>query len=133
MSKLTKKDVSRFEARLRRRAEELRRDMEQARLQARSEDAIAAVSTVRDVGDDSVAELNASTNLTFLDRNAAELRDIDEALERIREGTYGLCIECGSEIERERLEANPAATRDIDHERRFEANRAGGRDITPSL
>ena len=133
MSKLTKKDISRFETRLRRRAEELRRDMEQARSQARNEDAIAAVSTVRDAGDNSVAELNASTNLTFLDRNAAELRDINEALERIREGTYGLCIECDSEIERERLDANPAAKRDIDHERRFEASYAGGRDITPSL
>jgi len=34
---------------------------------------------------------------------------IDEALERIKNGTYGLCLECGKSISVERLEAVPHA------------------------
>jgi RNA polymerase-binding transcription factor DksA len=36
-------------------------------------------------------------------------RDINEALERIENGTYGKCEACGEEIDSERLEANPAS------------------------
>jgi len=42
-----------------------------------------------------------------------QLREIDEALSRIREGTYGLCISCGSEINCERLEVIPEAKKCI--------------------
>jgi RNA polymerase-binding transcription factor DksA len=35
------------------------------------------------------------------------LVEIDEALNRIAEGTYGLCLKCGKEIPLERLEAVP--------------------------
>ena len=38
------------------------------------------------------------------------LADINSALNRIEEGTYGLCKVCGEEIESDRLEANPAAS-----------------------
>ncbi len=34
---------------------------------------------------------------------------IDEALERVEEGTYGLCVSCGKEIQPKRLEAVPWA------------------------
>jgi DnaK suppressor protein len=34
---------------------------------------------------------------------------IDEALERIAEGTYGICVACGAEIQPKRLEAVPWA------------------------
>lgn len=39
-----------------------------------------------------------------------KLREIKEALQRIEEGTYGVCRVCGEEIESDRLEANPAAS-----------------------
>lgn len=38
------------------------------------------------------------------------LEDLDEALERIKEGTYGVCERCGNEINPERLDAVPAAS-----------------------
>lgn len=38
------------------------------------------------------------------------LEDLDEALERIDEGTYGVCERCGNEINPERLDAVPAAS-----------------------
>ena len=38
------------------------------------------------------------------------LREIDAALKRIDEGTYGTCTNCGNPIPEERLEARPWAT-----------------------
>lgn len=43
------------------------------------------------------------------------LKDVNDALERMEKGQYGLCKECGAEIPLERLEANPAAATDIEH------------------
>jgi RNA polymerase-binding protein DksA len=46
-----------------------------------------------------------------LEENAEVLvRDIDHALEKIDDGTYGQCERCGNEIPEERLEAVPYAT-----------------------
>ena len=39
----------------------------------------------------------------------AELADVDRALRRVDEGTYGLCEACGKKIPEQRLEAVPAA------------------------
>jgi DnaK suppressor protein len=46
-----------------------------------------------------------------LGANAGQIvREIDRALARIDDGTYGLCARCGREIPEERLEAVPYAT-----------------------
>jgi len=53
-----------------------------------------------------------------LEENAEHLLgEIDAALRRIDEGTFGTCQVCGREIERERLEAVPYATLCIDDKR----------------
>jgi len=44
-------------------------------------------------------------------RRAGELRRIDAALQRLAEGEYGYCVECGEAIEPKRLEIDPAAPR----------------------
>ncbi|MCC1494478.1 TraR/DksA C4-type zinc finger protein [Cognatishimia sp. F0-27] len=38
----------------------------------------------------------------------SELRQIDAALDRLAQGAYGICVQCGSDISAERLEALPA-------------------------
>jgi len=48
------------------------------------------------------------------------LADIDAALRRIEEGTYGICTNCGKPIPEERLEARPWATLCIDCQRERE-------------
>lgn len=58
------------------------------------------------------ADLGLTDNLQeFLhllsDGKREEILKIDEALERLREGTYGLCQECGESIDIERLELRP--------------------------
>ena len=42
-----------------------------------------------------------------------EIRQIQAALKRISEGTYGICVHCGEDIDPKRLEALPTATRCI--------------------
>ncbi len=46
-------------------------------------------------------------------QRAAELIKIDQALERISEGEYGYCVECGEDIPAKRLEIDPAASQCI--------------------
>ncbi|MFN7158130.1 TraR/DksA family transcriptional regulator [Erythrobacter cryptus] len=41
----------------------------------------------------------------------AEAAQVRAALQRIANGTYGICANCGAEIPRARLEAQPVATR----------------------
>jgi len=49
-----------------------------------------------------------------------ELRAVNAAMERISDGTYGYCEQCGREIGRERLEAIPHTTRCVECERQEE-------------
>lgn len=49
------------------------------------------------------------------ERESAELRRIQAALERIDDGSYGLCQICGRSIPRDRLEELPTAFRCIEH------------------
>jgi DnaK suppressor protein len=44
-------------------------------------------------------------------RESQELQDIEAALARIGDGSYGNCIDCGGEIGRARLKAYPTAER----------------------
>ena len=48
------------------------------------------------------------------------IAEIDDALWRIEDGTYGTCAVCGAEIPEERLEAVPYATLCLDDKRRQE-------------
>jgi DnaK suppressor protein len=50
----------------------------------------------------------------------ALLTEVQAALKRIEQGTYGKCIECGRPIPEKRLEAIPWAARDVEHEARLE-------------
>ena len=43
------------------------------------------------------------------------LAEVDAALARMDEGTYGRCEVCGGEIPEARLEARPMSTRDVQH------------------
>ena len=48
-------------------------------------------------------------DLSILERVEAELADVEHALQRINDGSYGTCEACGKPIDDERLEAVPAA------------------------
>ena len=47
-------------------------------------------------------------DLSILEQIEAELADVEHAIRRLDEGTYGTCEACGRPISEERLEAMPA-------------------------
>ena len=52
---------------------------------------------------------NRERDLSILDSVEAELTDIEHAMARIEDGTYGICESCGKAIGADRLNAMPAA------------------------
>ncbi len=69
-------------------------------------------SAVQDIGDilDSVSEERTrELDLILTDREKRKLSQIDDALDRIEENTYGLCEECGIKIPKARLKVLPFA------------------------
>ena len=75
--------------------------------------------------DDHLADLASETHdreVEYgLEENADEVvLEIDAALKRMDDGTYGVCTTCGKPIGKERLEARPWATLCIDDQRRLE-------------
>ena len=70
-----------------------------------------------DLGTDT---FNRERDLSILDSVEAELADVERALARLDEGTYGTCEVCGSAIGDERLEVLPAARYCVVHQRQLE-------------
>lgn len=66
-----------------------------------------------DSGDESLATTLADFNISRLDHHIHEVRDIEAAFHRIRNGDYGTCIDCGDDIAFDRLQAYPTAKRCI--------------------
>lgn len=54
-------------------------------------------------------------------RDQRELQAVRAALQRIEDGSYGECVDCGKRIKAERLLASPAAMRCIDCQTKAEA------------
>jgi len=52
-------------------------------------------------------ERDREINFILSDRERVKLKQIDDALERLDDGSYGMCESCGLEIAEERLEAMP--------------------------
>ena len=69
-------------------------------------------SNLDDEHDPEGATIAAERSLvTSLSRTAAErLTAVDQALARVADGSYGLCLRCGGDIGEGRLSARPAAT-----------------------
>jgi DnaK suppressor protein len=61
----------------------------------------------RDTYDVASEERDREINYLLTDRDRSKLLSIDQALERIEEGTYGICESCEGEITAERLKAMP--------------------------
>lgn len=66
-----------------------------------------------DSGDESMANALADFNVAMLDRQVQGLRDIEAAFSRVKDGEYGVCIDCGEDVSFARLQAYPTAKRCI--------------------
>jgi DnaK suppressor protein len=73
-----------------------------------------------DSADLATSRLFAELDLSRNERLEQELREVDAALHRLAGGTYGLCVDCGEQIDPARLRAWPTAMRCLDCQDRFE-------------
>ncbi len=109
--------------------EELRRHTENVR-----EDQANALEAnddgVKDAGDMSVQDVAQETALRLGERESQMIADIDQALLRIEEGSYGICQRCGKEIDERRLEAVPTARYDAQCQTALEASSGEGDNPT---
>lgn len=69
---------------------------------------------IPDPNDRATVESGRSFELRIRDRERKLLSKIEEALERVEEGEFGMCEDCGEEIGLKRLEARPVTTLCID-------------------
>ena len=120
MSHLTRHQIDKIRRSLRERERTLRKEIREGLLrtgEARYKDLAGAVS---DAGDDSVADLLSDVEIAGVDRDVRELREVQDALERMLRSNFGVCADCRAQIGLARLTANPAAARCLDCESRHE-------------
>jgi len=86
---------------------------------------------VKDSSDLSVMDVNKELALRLGERESQMVADIDQALLRIEEGSYGTCVRCGKLIDERRLEAVPTARYDAVCQAAIEAD--NGDDTNPTL
>jgi DnaK suppressor protein len=88
--------------------EERRLDIHE-RLRSLRESMPADTPDVRDAEEQSVDDFVQEVDLTLMQMKSETLKKIDQAIQRLEEGTYGRCQECDREIAAARLQALPFA------------------------
>lgn len=73
---------------------------------------------VEDTGETAQAFQELQLDESILQNERHLLADVEEALRRLQDGTYGHCLTCGQPISDRRLEAIPWAVRDVKCEER---------------
>lgn len=118
VKKLSSKDLDLFRNSLQRARAVLSGDMSQLQEETLGTGSHAAHHEVHAV--DSSDGYYQEFNLELLERDESTLREIIDALDRIENGTYGVCENCTKPIFKERLKAVPHARFCIDCQRKSE-------------
>jgi|SRR6201991_1971808 len=90
-------------------------------LRADRDTAVEGADGVEDIGEMSEFDLSRSVALDLATRNSHLIQDIDDALGRIENGTYGQCVRCGKPLDEARLKAMPTAKYDEECQAAIEA------------
>lgn len=112
-TELTPAERAALEARLRQRRAELAAQVD-ARLHGADEGRRSEAGFERhadETDDDAAAETARQADIHALNRMAAEVEEVDAALRRVADGSYGECIDCGDPVGAARLAAYPMALR----------------------
>jgi len=72
-------------------------------------DPMPAVSFGKRIGDGTTEAVERLNRVGAANAIASTLADVDRAIAKLAEGTYGICDSCGEPIPAERLEAIPSA------------------------
>ncbi len=118
---LTSAERAALEAKLRARQRELRGEVA-AQLKTQDDPRLVGLrNRMEDTDDWAVADAMASMDISLVSRDLAVLAEIEGALGRLADGTYGECVDCGAQIPYARLAAYPAAIRCVACQSRVEA------------
>jgi DnaK suppressor protein len=125
---MKKKDMEKFEKLLLARRAELLQELgllQKSGLNSTVKDASGEISSysthMADQGTDS---FEREKTFQLASKGGRFLHHIDEALRRIKDKTYGKCLECGKDISRTRLEAVPHARYCIECKEKEELRKA---------
>jgi len=64
---------------------------------------------IQDIGDEAANIYNKQILLSLNENERIRLQEVDDALDRLANGTYGICEECGGPVGLKRLEVRPVA------------------------
>jgi len=78
--------------------------------QATIDDMTETVEVYADPADRATAESDRAFTLRLRDRERKLIKKITQALQRIEDGEFGVCVECGEDIGIARLKARPMTT-----------------------
>ena len=108
---LTASERANLEAKLRARRDELRAEIA-AQLKHQDDPRLVGLrNRMEDTDDWAVADAMAAMDIASVSRVLAILTDVETALSRLADGTYGECVDCAAGIPYARLSAYPAAKR----------------------
>ena len=120
---LTPEQLAKLRTMIDDRYETLSAEIHQDAARSRDETQGELAGPVTDSGDKATADLISDLSSAELDRDLGELRQLEAAREKLAGGSYGICVDCGNEIDFERLFVQPAALRCLDcqrvHERTY--------------
>ncbi len=121
MTPLSKLEVKTIEKQLRERKAALLEEVRAHLIEREDQNLVGLLGLEPgDSGDLSMADALADLDVAMMDRQIRELREIEAAYRRIREGNFGQCSDCGDEIAFARLQVSPSAKRCMLCQEKFE-------------
>jgi DnaK suppressor protein len=115
---LKKSEIAHFKKRLEELRQQVLRALEGSKQEVTSPDEAKGYS--QHAADEGTDDFVKNIHLKVTDKEFSILRQIDRALEKIEDGTYGVCDLSGEEIPMKRLEAVPYATMTVRAQEKFE-------------
>lgn len=115
---LKKNEIAQFKKRLEEMRREVMRTLEGTKKEVTTPDEAKGYS--QHSADEGTDDFVKNINLEVTNKEFNLLRQIDRALEKIEDGTYGICDLSGEEIPLKRLEAVPYATMTVRAQEKFE-------------
>lgn len=105
MEKLDQKTLSRLKKLLLKEREQIVGEVRQTYVSSQE----MGQDGIQDIGDEAANIYNKQILLSLNENERMRLQEVDEALDRMASGTYGICEECGEPINPKRLEIRPWA------------------------
>jgi RNA polymerase-binding protein DksA len=131
MSPLTNRERDELEARLASRRQALRAEVQLELAKSDDPRVTGFMNQLAATEDWVLADILSDLDIATVTRDVAELSEVDAALNRIANGSYGTCSGCGEPIGWPRLNAQPTADRCIACQEKREVR--SGRPGHPSL